>query len=216
MALITGAASGIGRATAHTFVAEGCTRLILSDINAVGLQTVSDELKNLDSTVQTCLVKCDISSENEVQHMVDEGVKAFGAVHYAVNNAGITSNPRVRTHQLETSSWDAVQQVNLRGVWLCERAELRQMMKQEAILQPRCGQNAFVFLVEYELTFVISRTGAPLQRGSIVNVSSLFGIISHPTVGAVCPVTNWLWSLFRLTTFVVFSDQSRRLRDDTY
>lgn len=72
--------------------------------------------------------------------MVDEGVKAFGAIHYAVNNAGVTSNPRVRTHELETSSWDAVQQVNLRGVWFCQRAELRQMMKQEPELQTRYTQ----------------------------------------------------------------------------
>lgn len=137
MALVTGAASGIGRATVHTFVKEGCTRLILSDINENGLEKVANELKELDSSVQTCLVKCDTSSEEQVQHMVDEGVKAFGAIHYAVNNAGVTSRPRVRTHELEASSWDAVQEVNLRGVWLCQRAELRQMLKQESNLQMR-------------------------------------------------------------------------------
>lgn len=134
---MTGAASGIGRAVAHTFVLEGCTRLILADLNGEGLETVSKELKKLDTEVQTCLVTCDISIEADVQRMVDEGVAAFGAIHYAVNNAGISSKPRVRTHELEVESYDRVQNVNQRGLWLCERAELRQMLKQEPELRSR-------------------------------------------------------------------------------
>ena len=98
---------------------------------------MSKELKELDSEVQTCLVTCDVSEEDQVQRMVDEAVRAFGAIHYAVNNAGISSKPRVRTHELEVESYDRVQNVNQRGVWLCERAELRQMLKQEKTLQSR-------------------------------------------------------------------------------
>lgn len=137
IALITGAASGIGRAVAHTFVLEGCTRLVLADLNSDGLQTVSDEVKALDSNVQTCLVTCDISVEADVQRMVDEAVRVFGGIHYAVNNAGISSKPRVRTHELEVEAYDRVQNVNQRGLWLCERAELRQMLTQEPILRSR-------------------------------------------------------------------------------
>ncbi|RVX70902.1 hypothetical protein B0A52_06059 [Exophiala mesophila] len=164
VALVTGAASGIGRAVAHTFVAEGCTRLILADVNGEGLPTVAKELEELDDSVQTCLVTCDISQEDQVQRMVDEGVAKFGAIHYAVNNAGISSKPRVRTHELEVESYDRVQNVNQRGLWLCERAELRQMLKQEPELRTRAGTNP--------------------QRGSIVNISSIFGRVSHENVGA--------------------------------
>lgn len=137
MALITGAGSGIGRATAHTFVKEGCTRLVLSDINEDSVHTVAAECKKLDPTVKTLALRTDVTSESDVQNMVDAAVKEFGAIHYAINNAGITSSPRVRTHELETSSWERVVDVNLRGVWFCQRAELRQMMKQEATLQCR-------------------------------------------------------------------------------
>jgi NAD(P)-dependent dehydrogenase (short-subunit alcohol dehydrogenase family) len=122
---------------AHTFVAEGCTRLVLADLNGDGLQDVAKELKGLDSDVQTCLITCDVSDESQVQRMIDEGVAAFGAIHYAVNNAGISSKPRVRTHELEVESYDRVHSVNQRGVWLCERAELRQMLKQEPELRSR-------------------------------------------------------------------------------
>jgi NAD(P)-dependent dehydrogenase (short-subunit alcohol dehydrogenase family) len=135
--LITGSASGIGRAIAHTFVLEGCTRLILADINEEGLKKVAEELIELDDQVQTCVVKCDVSLEDDVERMVDEGVKAFGAIHYAVNNAGISNQPRVRTHELDVEAYDRVHNVNQRGVWFCERAEIRQMLKQEAVLVSR-------------------------------------------------------------------------------
>lgn len=137
MALITGAASGIGRATAHVFVREGCTKLVLGDLDHDGLQTVAKELRTLNTAVRVVTVVVDVSSEEQVDSMIHEAESKFGAIHYAVNNAGITSNPRVRTHELPTPSWDQVVSVNLRGTWLCQRAELRQMMKQGADLDTR-------------------------------------------------------------------------------
>jgi hypothetical protein len=138
VALITGAASGIGRATAHTFVQEGCTRLILGDLDYAGLEVVAEELRARNAAVRTVIVAVDVSSEEQVDSFIEAGIKEFGAVHYAVNNAGITSNPRVRTHELPTDAWDRVVDVNLRGAWLCERAELRQMMRQGVELESRC------------------------------------------------------------------------------
>ncbi|KAL2802177.1 short chain dehydrogenase/ reductase [Aspergillus granulosus] len=163
VALVTGAASGIGRAIAHTFVKEGCTRLLIGDVNRDSLSLVSDELLAANPSVEVVACKVDVSSESEVHDFIDAGVSAFGGIHYAVNNVGITSNPRARTHELETSSFDPLVAVNLRGTWLCQRAKLRQMMKQRPQLQPR--------------------TGSPPQRGAIVNVSSLFALVSHPTSG---------------------------------
>jgi NAD(P)-dependent dehydrogenase (short-subunit alcohol dehydrogenase family) len=188
VALITGAASGIGRATAHTFVQEGCTRLILGDLDYAGLETVAEELRARNAAVRTVVFAVDVSSEEQVESFVEAGVKEFGAIHYAVNNAGITSNPRVRTHELPTEAWDRVVDVNLRGAWLCERAELRQMMRQGAELESRCVLRLFSVLELYMMDcidMIMHRTGAPAQRGSIVNISSLFGLMSHPTVGAV-------------------------------
>lgn len=174
---------------AHTFVLEGCTRLVLADLNGDGLQDVSKELKALDSDVQTCLVTCDVSEEAQVHRMVDDAVAAFGAIHYAVNNAGISSKPRIRTHELEVESYDRVHSVNQRGVWLCERAELRQMLKQEPELHSR-------FVMELEIstwmTYQKNRAGTTPQRGSIVNISSIFGRVSHGNVGAVSePQGSW-------------------------
>ena len=136
VAFITGAASGIGRACARTFVKEGCTQLILGDLSG-DLEQVAQELVLLDARVATVLVKADVSSLEDVERMMGEGIKRFGAIHYAVNCAGITSNPRVRTHEMPTESWDRVNDVNIRGLWFCERAQIQQMMKQAADLKMR-------------------------------------------------------------------------------
>ncbi|KAI9368045.1 short chain dehydrogenase/ reductase [Aspergillus egyptiacus] len=192
VALITGAASGIGRATAHTFVREGCTRLVLGDIDTSGLQTVSQELQDLKPELQILTMSVDVTSEEHVEAFVAAAVKHFGGIHYAVNNAGITSNPRVRTHELPTESWDDVLAVNLRGVWLCQRAELKVMM----------GQGR-------ELEMVGSRTGAPSQRGAIVNISSLFGIMSHPTVGGYSAAKSGVLGMTRTDALAYAEDGIR-------
>lgn len=163
---MTGAASGIGRACANILVEERCTRVILADMNADGLAEVARELQSLERQVETLIFAGDMSSEADVNRMVDEGVAKFGGIHYCINSAGVTSKPRVRTHELETEAFDRVMNINLRGLWLCERAQIRQFMKQEPSLKTR------------------RRGEGPLQRGSIVNISSIFGYTAHPTAGA--------------------------------
>ncbi|KAJ9494701.1 hypothetical protein LTR99_001763 [Exophiala xenobiotica] len=167
VAVITGAASGIGRSCAHILVEEGCQRLLLSDLNRAGLEKVSEELKAIDSQVVTHLFVGDVSREADVNHMIEEAVEAFGAIHYCINNAGITPKPRVRTHELDVEAYDRVANVNLRGVWLCERAELRQLLKQPTSLKMRNSSDS-----------------VPPQRGAIVNISSIFGLAAHGTAGA--------------------------------
>lgn len=167
VALITGSASGIGRACALAFADEGVTRLVLADVNITGLEETSNLLKKMNPEVQTVVIKTDTSSEQEVQNMVDAGVKKFGSIHYAVNCAGVTSVPRAKTADLSVESWDRVQNINLRGVWLCQRAVIRQMLRQEYLKPEQM------------------RSGAAPERGSIVNISSVLGRVAHPTNGSV-------------------------------
>lgn len=166
VALITGSASGIGRACALAFADEGVTRLVLADVNITGLEETSNLLKKMNPEVQTVVIKTDTSSEQEVQNMVDAGVKKFGSIHYAVNCAGVTSVPRAKTADLSVESWDRVQNINLRGVWLCQRAVIRQMLRQEYLKPEQM------------------RSGAAPERGSIVNISSVLGRVAHPTNGS--------------------------------
>jgi NAD(P)-dependent dehydrogenase (short-subunit alcohol dehydrogenase family) len=140
---------------------------VLSDLSQEGLEKVSRELKEIDSKVESLLVVGDMSSEADVGRMMEEAVKKFGSVHYCINSAGVTSKPRVRTHELDTEAFDRVMNVNLRGLWLCERAQIRQFLKQPASLTTRNR----------------SKASAP-QRGAIVNISSIFGLTAHATAGA--------------------------------
>lgn len=121
----------------------------------------------MNAEVQTVVVKTDTSNIDDVQKMVDEGVKAFGAIHYCVNCAGITSRPRLRSHELPIEAWDRVLGINLRGVWLCQRAQIIQILKQE----PQSQQQM--------------RSGGAPERGSIVNISSVLGRTGNATSGAV-------------------------------
>lgn len=121
----------------------------------------------MDSSVETLSFAGDMSSEQVVDRMVEEAVTKFGAIHYCINSAGVTSKPRLRTHELESEAFDRVVNINLRGLWLCERAQIRQFMKQEPSLTTRRHSG-----------------DAPLQRGAIVNISSIFGITAHGTAGA--------------------------------
>ncbi|KIW33410.1 uncharacterized protein PV07_00262 [Cladophialophora immunda] len=165
--LVTGAASGIGRACAKILVEEGCTRLVLSDLTGSGLEEISNELKNTEPSVETVLFVGDMSKEVDVNQMVEAGVARFGAIHYCINSAGVTSKPRLRTHELETEAFDRVININLRGLWLCERAQIRQFLKQAPALKTRNHAE-----------------GIATQRGTIVNISSIFGITAHATAGA--------------------------------
>ena len=165
--LVTGAASGIGHACTRLLVEEGCTRLVLADLSKEGLEKLSQQLKGIDSNVETLLFVGDMSSEADVDRMVEEGALKFGAIHYCINSAGITSRPRLRTHELEVEAFDRVVNINLRGLWLCERAQIRQMLGQPASLKTRN-----------------QATSSPPQRGAIVNISSIFGLTAHPTAGA--------------------------------
>jgi NAD(P)-dependent dehydrogenase (short-subunit alcohol dehydrogenase family) len=165
--LITGAASGIGRACALAFADEGVTRLILADINVAGLEETSNLLKKMSPDVGIVVIKTDTSSEQEVQKMVDVGVEKFGSIQYAVNCAGVTSSPRAKSADLSVEAWDRVQNINLRGVWLCQRAVIRQMLKQDYLKPEQM------------------RTTAAPERGSIVNISSVLGRTAHPTNGSV-------------------------------
>lgn len=128
VALITGAASGIGRATALAFAREGA-RVVVSDVSSEGgLETV----RLLEEQgARAKFVFCDVSKASEVAHLVQKTVEHFGRLDYAFNNAGIegVSNSTVDCTE---DNWNRVIDINLKGVWLCMKYEIAQMMKQES------------------------------------------------------------------------------------
>ena len=125
-AIITGAGSGIGRATAKIFAREGA-KLLISDIVAeAGMETL-EALKAAGAAA--VFMKIDVSKPSEVAAMVAKAVATYGRIDCAFNNAGIEGEGAV-THKCTEENWHRVISINLTGVWLCMKAEIAQMLKQ--------------------------------------------------------------------------------------
>lgn len=126
VALVTGAASGIGRATALTFAAEGAT-LVLADVDEAGGRETAALIGEQGG--EAVFVRCDVAVSAEVEALVRECVDRFGRLDCAFNNAGIggESAPFV---DYDEEAWNEVISVNLTGVFLCMKSELRRMVTQ--------------------------------------------------------------------------------------
>jgi NAD(P)-dependent dehydrogenase (short-subunit alcohol dehydrogenase family) len=127
VALITGGASGIGRATALTFAREGA-KLIIADMNEDGGQQTVHMIAEHGG--EATFVQVDVSRATEVEAMISKTVQTYGRLDCAHNNAGIGSRPRVLLHELSEESWERVISINLKGVWLCMKYEIIQMCTQ--------------------------------------------------------------------------------------
>src|SRR3989454_7093504 len=130
VALVTGASSGMGLATARAFAEAGAAvvlAVVLADINAGALRAVADDLTAAGH--QALGVTCDVASEDEVAAMVDSAVATFGRLDMAFNNAGIQVPPSDAADE-PAEQFERVNAVNLRGVWASMKHELRQMRTQ--------------------------------------------------------------------------------------
>ena len=127
VALVTGASSGIGRATALAFAKAGYA-VVLGDRADSGGQEVEGEIRAGGGAA--LFVHCDVARETDVRRLVEQGVAAFGRLDAAFNNAGIEGEP-APTAECTVENFDRTIAVNLRGVWLCMAHEIRQMLRQE-------------------------------------------------------------------------------------
>ena len=123
VALVTGAGSGIGRATAELFAEQGAA-VIVADLSSTGEETVAAIIK---AGGEATFVQADVSVEADVAAAVQLAKSVYGELDAAFNNAGIGA-PRSPFEELEATAWDSLMAVNLRGVWLCMKHELATMV----------------------------------------------------------------------------------------
>lgn len=123
VAIVTGAAQGIGRAVAEALAAQGAS-LAVVDVNTVAAEDLAAALRKKGQSAVA--VTADVSDVAAVRRMVKSVVTAFGAVHILVNNAGILRNTPVV--DMPESEWDLVVDVCLKGAFLCSQAVLPIMM----------------------------------------------------------------------------------------
>jgi len=156
-----GAASGIGLSVARQLLLDGITKIAILDISSESLSTAATDLQSSSTQAQILQIAADCSSESDVDGAVQKTVEKFGRLDMCFNAAGMSGASR-GIADMDVSEMDKVLGLNLRGVWLCERAQIRQFLKQE----------------ERPLS-----TGLPIKtRGSIVNVGSLCSHFAIPNL----------------------------------
>lgn len=123
---VTGAASGIGRATAIAFAREGA-RVALADRNESALRQTANDVNAAGG--EALAITCDVSKPDQVETAVVRVVEAFGRLDIAFNNAGV-ENKAAPLADIELDEWDRILDINLRGTFVCMKHEIAQMLKQ--------------------------------------------------------------------------------------
>jgi 3-oxoacyl-(acyl-carrier-protein) reductase len=127
VALITGAGSGIGEATALRFSQEGA-KVVINDVNMESANRVLESIKNQGG--EAMVLKADISKKDEVDGMVEQIIEHFGRLDILVNNAGINRDAFAK--KMTEEQWDSVIAINLKGTFLCCQAAIAAMGKQNS------------------------------------------------------------------------------------
>jgi NAD(P)-dependent dehydrogenase (short-subunit alcohol dehydrogenase family) len=127
IALVTGAGSGIGRATSLVLAREGAT-IVVADVDAAGGEETVSAIKDMGGVGM--FVHADVSRATDVEAMVEATMKTYGRLDCAYNNAGIEGYFGGRLHEYPEDTFDRLIEINVKGVWLCLKYEILQMLKQ--------------------------------------------------------------------------------------
>ncbi|MDP1602558.1 MAG: glucose 1-dehydrogenase [Legionella sp.] len=179
VALVTGAASGIGRATAFAFAKANAAVVVVDWDQKKGEETVSVIQKNGGNAL---FVYADVSKALDVENMISTTLKHFGRLDYACNNAGV-AGAMAPLDEYSEEKWDEVININLKGVWLCMKYQVPAMLK-----------NNGGAIVNIASTF--SLTAAPEHYGYVASKHGVIGITKCAAlefikkgvrINAICP-----------------------------
>ena len=126
VALVTGGSSGIGRATALAFARRGA-KVVIADVQAEDGEATARQIEHDGG--EALFVQTDVSQPAQVESLIETIVDSYGRLDFACNNAGIEGEA-APTADCTEENWDRVLSINLKGVWLCLKHEIRQMLKQ--------------------------------------------------------------------------------------
>lgn len=165
VAIVTGSASGIGKATVMLFAREGA-KVTVSDINEAGGKKVAEEINNNGG--KAIFVKANTTKTDDHQRLVEETVKAFGALHISVNNAGVGSEFS-KLADVKPEDWQRVIDINLTGVFYGMKYQIPEMIKS--------GGGSVI-----NIASILGQVGF---EGSAAYVASKHGVVGLTKAGAL-------------------------------
>lgn len=128
VALVTGGSSGIGKASALAFARAGA-KVVVSGRRTVEGEQTAYQIKEAGG--EAMFVRADVAVSADIKALINTTVETYGRLDFAFNNAGVEGTPFVPTADYAEETWDQVININLKGVWLCMKHEIPQLLKQK-------------------------------------------------------------------------------------